>query len=522
MLLLDIFAFIPILWLLISLGFLKLPSHMATLTGLMMAAAIAFFAFRMPVAHLGGAVAEGAVFALFPIIWVIVSALFVYNVTRKSKSMDIIKDMLTSLSPDRRVQGLVLAFAFGGFLESVAGFGTAVAIPAAMMIAIGFDPFQAAVLCLIANTVPVAFGVLGVPVETLSQVSGLSIDTLGLFTSLQLFPFAVILPFILIFVITGSLSGMNGIFGLTLLSGLAFAGTQTLTVLLIGTELAAVTGSLSALAVLIIAARIRSRDKSLQIWRFELDEPFAESAESSEEKGEHRTPQMIKAWMPYILILMLIALTRLVPAAQFLQETPFVIEQQFYFGEGGKPLVIPLLTSGGSILFLSAIFGGMIQGLSGNDLLSVLGATLQQTRKTIVTVLSIVALAKVMTYSGMIGAIAVLIASSSGGMYPLIAPFIGMLGTFITGSDTSSNVLFGNLQKQTALELQLDPEWITAANASGATAGKMISPQSISIAASVTGLTDMESKMLRFTLKYCLGYVFLMGVVVMAFQRIVL
>lgn len=518
----DIFAFTPILWLIFCLGVFKLPSHLATLTGLLLSGAMAFFAFQMPVEQLFGAVAEGVIFALFPIIWVIVSALFVYNVTRKSKSMDTIKEMLTSISPDRRIQGLVLAFAFGGFLESVAGFGTAVAIPAAMMIAVGFEPFQAAVLCLIANTVPVAFGVLGVPVETLSQVSGLSLNTLGLFTSLQLFPFAVILPFILIFVITGSLSGIKGIFGLTLLSGLSFAGTQTITVLLIGPELAAVTGSLSALFVLIIAARIRSRDKSLQIWRFELDVPFVVSTESSEEKGEHRISKMIIAWIPYILILALIALTRLVPAAQLLQEAPFVIERQFYFGEGGKPLVISLLTSGGSILFMSAIFGGLIQGLSGKDLLSVLGATLQQTRRTIITVLSIVALAKVMTYSGMIGAIAVLIASGSGVMYPYIAPFIGMLGTFITGSDTSSNVLFGNLQKETALELKLDPEWITAANASGATAGKMISPQSISIAASVTGLTDMESKMLRFTLKYCLGYVVLMGVVVMASQHILL
>jgi len=518
----DIFAFIPILWLLLSLGFFKLSSHIATLTGLLLTCVLAFFTFRMPAAQLGGAVAEGVVFALFPIIWVIISALFVYNVTRKSQSMDTIKEMLTSISPDRRIQGLLLAFAFGGFLESVAGFGTAVAIPAAMMIAIGFEPFQAAVLCLIANTVPVAFGVLGVPIETLSRVSGLSLNTLGLFTSLQLFPFAVILPFILIYVITGSRRGIKGIFGLTLLSGLAFAGAQTITVLLIGPELAAVTGSLSALLVIIIAARIRNRDKSLQIWRFELDGPFLESEGLSEEKGRHRTSKMIKAWMPYILILVLIALTRLVPAAQLLQEAPFVFGKQFYFGEGGKPLVIPLLTSGGSILFLSAIFGGLIQGLSGRDLLTVLCSTLHQTRKTIVTVLSIVALAKVMTYSGMISVIAVLIASGSGIMYPLIAPFIGMLGTFITGSDTSSNVLFGNLQKQTALELKLDPEWITAANASGATAGKMISPQSVSIAASVTGLTDMESRMLRFTLKYCVVYVFLMGVVVMAAQRILL
>jgi len=511
----SIIAFIPIVWLLIALGFLKVPSHIATMAGLGITIAIAFLMYHMAAEDLKGSVAEGLAFAIFPIIWVIVSALFVYNITQKSGSMETIRGMLTGITEDRRIQGLILAFAFGGFLESVAGFGTAVAIPAAMMIAIGFPPFLAAVVCLIANTVPVAFGVLGVPVLTLSQVTGLPLDRLALLTSLQLFPFAVILPFILIIVITGNIGGFKGIFLLTLFSGLSFALGQTLTVVFVGPELAAVGGSLLALVVIIGAAKSCCKNPSFQTWRFENDDFRKEAAEMAMPNEILKT---MRAWMPYILILVLIGLTRFIPALGFLQQEPFVIEHQFYFGEGGKPLVIPLITSGGSILFLSAIFGGLIQGLPLRGVFSAFTSTLWQTRKTIITVISIVALAKVMSYSGMTDDIAVTIASFSGIAYPFIAPFIGLLGTFITGSDTSSNVLFGNLQKQAALQLHLDPEWIAAASASGATAGKMISPQSISIAAAVTGLTDQEGKMLRFTLKYCLAYAILMGVFIWATQ----
>ncbi len=513
--LLRIIAFIPIFWLLIALGFLKVPSHIATMAGLGITGAIAFFIYHMSPDDLGGAATEGLAFAIFPIIWVIISALFVYNITQKSGSMETIKEMLTGISEDRRIQGLILAFAFGGFLESVAGFGTAVAIPAAMMIAIGFPPFLAAVVCLIANTVPVAFGVLGVPILTLSQVTDLPLDRLAILASLQLFPFAVILPFILNFVITGSIHGFKGIFLLTLLSGLSFALGQTLTVLLVGPELAAVAGSLLALVVIIAAAKSCRKKQSFQIWRFKDDAPSNEAADIA---TQNKILIMARAWMPYILILLLIGLTRFVPALGFLQQWPFVIEQQFYFGQGGKPLIIPLITSGGSILFMSAIFGGLIQGLSIRGVMTAFTVTLWQSRKTIVTVISIVALAKVMSYSGMTDDIAVAISSFSGITYPFIAPFIGMLGTFITGSDTSSNVLFGNLQKQAALQLHLDPDWIAAASASGATAGKMISPQSISIAAAVTGLTDQEGKMLRFTLKYCLVYVILMGCLIWVTQ----
>ncbi len=487
-------ALIPILWLLLSLGFFKIASQWATFIGLFLAGLLAFFVYDMPSLDLRDSIAEGFSFALFPIIWTIVSALFVYNITQKSKSMDVIKQMLTSISPDRRIQVLILAYAFGGFLESVAGFGTSVAIPAAMMIAIGFPPFKAAVLCLIANTVPVAFGVLGVPIITLAQVTGLSLEHLALYTSLQLFPFAVVLPFILVAVTTESVYGAKGILGATFLSGLFFAGAQTLTALFLGPELAAVIGSLFSLLALVVISGFYKRSEQFEAWMFPSSDAMDNCAQEIPKIGR---AAMLKAWAPYLLILLMVSVTR-------------------FLGLGGL-----FIASSGSILFLSAMIGGLFQNLSLREIMSVFGFTLYQTRKTIITVLSIVAMAKVMTYSGMIDSLAVMIASLSGGMYPFIAPIIGALGTFVTGSDTSSNVLFGTLQSQTALQLNLNPEWMASAGASGATAGKMISPQSISIAGTVTGLSDQEGKMLRYTLKYCLIYVGAMGLLILATQHLI-
>lgn len=502
-----ILALMPILVLLASLGFLKIASHKATTASLCLTSVIAVFAFEMKPLHLLQAAEEGAAFALLPILWVILSALFVYNTTLQSGKMDTIRDLLSGISPDRRVQILLISYAFGGFLEAVAGFGTAVAIPAAILIAMGFEPFQAAVLCLVANTIPVAFGVLGVPVVTLAQVTGLPLDQLSINTCLQLFPFAVILPFVLVILLTGRLGGIRGVTGMCLASGLAFAAGQTAAVMVAGPEIAAMTGSLLSMAVILGMAH-RSR------WNGVPDGEVGNGAGKFEE-GRTRMPglgEILLAWSPYLLILLFVGLTRFVPALSFLQQEPFTLKLQFYYGEGGKAISFPLVTTGGTLLFLSAVIGGLIQGLHLAELVRILGATVRQMKKTILTVLCIVALAKIMTYSGMVAIIATSFAGLTGGLYPLFAPAIGALGTFITGSDTSSNILFGNLQQETANQLGFRPEWIAAANASGATAGKMISPQSISIAAAATGLQKEEGRMLRFTIRYCLIYIALMGI----------
>ncbi len=501
-----ILAFIPLAWLLYSLGKIRMPAYKAGIIALLLTYVIAFWGFEMKTVPILQASLEGVMLALFPILWVIVSALFVYNVTVETGSMEQIKHMLSGISPDRRIQSLILAFAFGGFLEAVAGFGTAVAIPAGILAAMGFNPLLAATLCLIANTIPVAFGVLGIPIITLSQVTGLPLASLALYTAVQLIPFIVLLPFVLVFAVTGSFKNIKGVAGVSVASGAAFALGQTFTTIYMGPELAAVVGSLASLAVIVAWAKLLPVRK---IWLFD-----GEKADFDRVNTKIDMPAAIRAWSPYLFILGIIIVMRFIPA---LNDYPFTLKKQFYFGPDGKPLSFQLATGAGTVLFISAVLGGLVQGASIIKISAMLMHTLKQLYKTIVTVLSIVILAKVMGYSGMTGSIASTLAAVSGRLYPLVAPLIGALGTFLTGSDTSSNVLFGNLQSQTAAQLGMSREWIAAANASGATAGKMISPQSISIATAATGLSGNEGRILSSTLKYCIIYVALMGILTLAF-----
>ena len=503
-------AIIPILWLLISLGKLKMPAYLASIISLIISIIIGTLLFRMPAGFVIQASIEGFVLALLQIIWVIVAALFVYNITLETGGMDKIKAMLSQLSSDRRIQGLIIAYAFGGFLEAVAGFGTAVAIPAAILITMGFNPMTAATVCLLANTIPVAFGVLGVPIITLAQVTSLPLDQLSLYTSLQLFPLAVLMPFILVFVITGGIKGIKGVAGVSFISGLVFAAAQT-AALKVSPEIAAVAGSLLSLVAIILYIKCFPVKN---VWLFETEKLNNKKAVEA-----LRFSDAVKAWAPYILILIFIIMTRFLPSLRFLSESPFVLEKQFYFGTGGKPMTIQLLANAGTILFISAVIGGVIQGARFKVLVKTIYKTIAQVKQTIVTVLAIVALSKVMSYSGMVDSIANMIASVSGRFYPVIAPLLGAIGTFITGSDTSSNVLFGNMQKQAAAKLGMSQEWIAAANASGATAGKMLSPQSIAIAASAAGLNNCEGELLKKTYKYCIIYVIALGAIIFAFNR---
>jgi len=503
------FALLPIIWLLVSIGALKISTHISSLVAWIMTVVIAAIFFSMPAKYIFQASVEGVMLALHPILLVIISALFVYNMTIETGSMEVIKNTLLSISGDRRIQVLILAFGFGSFLESVAGFGTAVAIPAGIMIAMGFNPFTAAIICLVTNTVPVAFGVLGIPITTLAQVTSLPLQTLSAYTAVQLAPFAVFLPIVIILILTKSIKGLKGVLGVSIFSGTLFAVGQMIMAIWVAPELAAVVGSLLSLLLVVLWVKI---------WPIKEPWDFKTNKVQAIPKHTISMTKAVVAWSPYILILLLIIATRLLPFLDFLHQFPFVLESRFYNGDGGKPLVFQLGTGAGTILFISAIVGGFIQKADFNKIMRVLMKTIIQLKKTIITVIAVVAVAKIMGYSGMAVSIAMLFVAVSGKYYPFIAPFIGAIGTFITGSDTSSNVFFGNLQKQAATELHISREWIAAANASGATAGKMISPQSISIAVTATGLAGSEGKLLSVTIKYCLIYTLLLGAVVFVFS----
>ncbi len=492
--LLFLIAVIPILWLIIALGTSLLEVHLTSLTALALAMVLALAAFGMTVPEVFTAALEGALLGFWPILAVIISAIFTYKLVTFTKSMDLIKTMLSGISTDRRIQVLVLAWGFGGFLEAISGYGTSVAIPAGILIVLGFDALPAAVICLVANTVPTAYGAVGIAVTTLSKVTGLDVGTLNFYIGIQLSLFIVLCPFVLVIITGKGFKGLKGVLGITLVSGVAFAIPQLLSSRFLTEQLPTLAGSLCSLGATIFWARFFHKDKTA---------PATERIPAK---------KALLAWLPYILIFSFIILTSpLVPAVNALLEH-VKTSVTIYSGKAPALMTFKWLNSPGTLIFLAAVIGGLAQGAKIIDIVKVFISTLKQMWKSGVTVLSIVAVAKVMGYSGMVASIAAMLVKTTGSFYPFIAPFIGTLGTFLTGSDTSSNVLFGALQKEAAGLINANPYWLAAANTAGATAGKMISPQSIAVATSAAGLAGYEGRIFRKTIGYCLGYVFLLGI----------
>ena len=488
-------AMLPITWLIVSLGVFKMQAYKACFLGLLGTMAIAFAGWDMPLPLLAGAALDGAVFAFLPILWVILAAFFTYNIAIETKAIDHIKQLLSSISPDRRIQALLIAWGLGSFMEGVAGFGTAVAVPAALLIALGFEPFLAAILCLLANTIAVAFGVVGVPVTTLAQVTDLPLPLLSEAIIVQLTPFVFCVPALIVYCITRSLSGLAEVWLPTLAAGGGFAVAQYFTARYIGPELPAIIGSLAALGATVVAVKIAPPKT---IWTFADDSPEPARAEVP----AINVKSQLMAWSPYILLLVIVLCTsRLFPPVHSALSSvrgAWLI----YTGPGAKPFSIAWILTPGTLVMISAVLGGLIQGAGPARLFAIAGATARQLGKTAVTIVCIVAMAKVLGYSGMVTSISVALAASTGSFYALVSPLLGMLGTFITGSDTSSNILFGQLQKEVAIKIGGDPVWMAAANTSGACIGKLISPQSMAIAGIATGLTGREGDLLVAAMRY--------------------
>ena len=506
----PLIALLPIFWLLLSLGMIKMPAHKACLIGLLASAVLAHLVWAMPLPFLASAALEGFVFALLPILWIILAAFLTYNISLRTGAIDTIKALLSSISQDRRIQALLIAWGFGSFLEAVAGFGTAVAVPAALLISLGFKPFLAALICLLANTVAVAFGVVGIPVTTLAQVTSLPVTVLSEAIIVQLTPFVFCVPAFIILTLTRSLAGLAGVWLPTLVSGASFGLAQFLTVRYIGPELPAILGSIAAFTSTVLVTRLFP-PKS--VWRFAGEGP----PEPDNTASTLAIRAQLRAWSPYLFLLLLVLLTsRLFPPVHTLlarASSSLLV----YSGSGGKPLVMAWLLTPGTLVMTSAIIGGLLQGASPAILGRVLLATLNQLRKTAVTILCIVAMAKVLSYSGMIMSISTAMAALTGVYYALVSPVLGMLGTFITGSDTSANILFGQLQKEVALSIGIDPIWLAAANTSGACIGKLISPQSIAIASIAANLTGQEGALLLAAMRYAIAFVAVLSVLVFVF-----
>ena len=473
-----------------------MPAHKTCSFTVILTLAIAIICWRMKFIDGITATVEGMAIALWPILLVIVAALFTYNLAVETKTMDVIKKMLSSITTDKRIQVLILAWGFGGFLEAVAGYGTAVAIPASILASLGFNPLFAAVICLLANTVPTAFGALGIPVTTLATVTGLEVVHLSYVTSIQLAGFIVLIPFLLVILTEKSIKALKGVVGITLVSGITFAIPQIFIAKYLGADLPALVASICSMACTILMAKAMNKEK----------------VEAKEDKIGLK--EGVLAWLPYILLCGLILIASpLVPSINSLLAKASS-NIHIYTGDATSTTAFSWINTPGMMILIATFIAGLIQKLKFTYMLDVLKRTIIQLKTSFITIMSIVAISKIMSHSGMTSSISFGLCAITGSFYPLIAPLLGAIGTFVTGSDTSANILFGALQTEAAKSLSIDPYWIAAANTAGATAGKMISPQSIAIATSATGLIGSEGKILSTTVKYCLGYVIILGLIV--------
>ena len=502
-------AMLPIIWLIIALSGLKMAGHVACPIALIITVIEALFLWKQKIIDVLTGGLEGFAMAIWPICLVIVAAVFTYNLVVHTKNMELIKKMLTSVSKDKRILVLIISWGFGGFMEGMAGFGTAVAIPAGILCGLGFEPIFAAMICLVANTTPVAFGSIGIPTVTAANVTGFSPHMTASYVVLQLAIMVILVPFFLVF-ITGKHEGAKGlgdykeILFITLMSGVSFLIPQYLTAKFIGAELPAVIGSVCSMAVTIILAKVMLKGKSSK---------FDVEIEEKEDERSLTVKDALVAWSPFILVLVFLLLTStLVPA---IHDPLSAIKSNvpIYTGEGAAPYTFTWVATPGVLILIAAFIGGIIQKCPIGEIFGVLGKTIVQMLKTIITIMAVLATAKIMGYSGMTQSIADFIVRVTGSFYPLVAPLIGSIGTFVTGSSTSSSVLFSKLQASTGAELNINQIWLVAANTVGSTAGKIISPQSIAVATAATATVGKESEILTKVIKYFVLFAVIYGLV---------
>lgn len=497
-------ALLPILTLIVLMGVFKVPGDRSSLITLIVTIVIAVWYFGQPLQQTGLSFFYGALKALVPILLIILMAIYSYNVLLHTGKIEVLKAQFSSISSNKCIQVLLITWGFGGLLEGMAGFGTAVAIPAAILISLGFKPVFSALVSLIANSVPTAFGAVGVPVIVLAQETSLDVMKVAPAVVAQLAVTMILVPIVIAqLTVPGKKALPRNILIGTVIGAVSLA-VQYLAARYIGPETPAILGSAAAIAVIILLGRI-------------LDRRTARNSGTNTTPSKHSTKEILQAWAVYALIMLLILLTSpLLPIKDILAP---VAETSIGFNIGGETRTwsVQWLVQGGLLLFIGSFAGGLLQGGKAGGLLRLLWKSTVQLKKTFITVICLVGFSSIMETSGMINTLAVALATATGALYPLFAPAIGAIGTFLTGSDTSANILFGKLQAGVAEHIGADPVWISASNTAGATGGKIISPQSIAIATSACGQQGQEGRILKAALLYALGYVVITGIVVYIF-----
>jgi len=534
-------AAIPILFFFVALAVWRIKGHVAAAVTLALALAVAIFAYGMPVPQALAAAGFGFAYGLWPIAWIIISAVFLYKVVERSGQLEIIRASVVSITDDQRLQMLLIGFSFGAFLEGAAGFGAPVAITSALLVGLGFNPLYAAGLCLIANTAPVAFGAMGIPIIVAGQVTGLDAMNIGAMAGRQLPLLSLLVPFWLVFMMDGK-RGIKETWPAALVAGGSFAVTQYVTSNYIGPELPDITSALVSLGALTgflkvwqpASVKAGARSTISMGGGTAAMSPFGGASAGgaqprSRSKSPYSTAQTVRAWAPFGLLTAVVTVWSLpqfkalfaakgalagtvlkfhVPYLDMMviKMTPIVAAPKAY----EAVFKLDLVSAVGTAILVSTLLSMVLLRFSLGNGWRALRDTVLELRRPVLSIGLVLAFAFVANYSGMSSTLALVLAGT-GAAFPFFSPFLGWLGVFLTGSDTSSNALFCSLQNTTAHQVGVSDTLLVAANTTGGVTGKMISPQSIAVACAATGLVGRESELFRFTLKHSLLFAAIVG-----------
>jgi L-lactate transport len=516
-------AIIPILFFFWALAIRRMRGHVAALLTVVIAIVEAWLVFSFPLDKAISATVYGMVTGLWPIGWIVFNAVFLYKITVKTGYFEVIRRTISSLSEDRRIQALLIAFSFGALLEGIAGFGTPVAVAGAMLAGIGFRPIYAAGICLLANTAPVAYGAVGIPIIAMATPNNVDALLLSQMVGRILPILSVIVPIWLMVVMAGW-RGMVEVLPAALTTGLSFAVTQLFVSNFVGPELPDILGALVSIVCLVILLRFW---QPKTVWRFPEEAAAAETTAIVDKSAQvsYSAGTVFRAWSPYIVLTLTIVIWALPSVKAFLgkatmavpwpdldklvAQTAPIVSKLTPMGATWK---FDILAATGTSILVAAVLTKFICGQSWADWFRTFFENLRELAYPLLTIALVVGFGQLFNFSGMSATIAMALATT-GVLFPFFSPFLGWLGVFLTGSDTSSNLLFGGLQKLTAQQLGLSPYLTMGANSAGGVMGKMISPQSIAVGTSVTGLVGREGELYRFTLKHSVALITIVALV---------
>ena len=544
-------AAIPIIFFFVALAALRIKGHVAGAITLLLALGVAIFAYGMPLPQALAAAGFGFVYGMWPIAWIIITAVFLYKVVERTGQLEVIRASILAITDDQRLQMLLIGFSFGAFLEGAAGFGAPVAITSALLVGLGFNPLYAAGLCLIANTAPVAFGAMGIPIIVAGQVTGIDAMQIGAMAGRQLPLLSLIVPFWLVFMMD-SVKGIKEVWPAALVAGGSFAVTQYFTSNYLGPELPDITSALVSLVSLTLLLKVWKPASSAQAAHAAaavnmggaaalsgmagfasvaggMRDGGARRRDGGHRKSPYSMAQTVKAWAPFGILTAVVTLWSLPQfKALFGASGPlagavlkFHVPYLDQLVIKAAPIVtvpkpyealykLDVVSAVGTAILLTALLSMALLRMKPADGARAFRDTLVELRRPILSIGLVLAFAFVANYSGMSSTLALLLAGT-GAAFPFFSPFLGWLGVFLTGSDTSSNALFCSLQNTTAHQIGVDSTLLVAANTTGGVTGKMISPQSIAVACAATGLVGRESELFRFTVKHSILFACIVG-----------